>query len=33
MIYDGNGRTSMILIANDDKIIKLIDEAKKTRNY
>ena len=27
--YDGNGRTSNIMFANDDEIIKLIDEGKK----
>ena len=32
--YDGNGRTCKILFANDDKMIKLIDETKseKTNN-
>ena len=30
--YDGNGRICKILFANDDKIIKLIDERKNKKN-
>ena len=31
LFYDGNGRTSKTLFANDNEIIKLIDETKKVK--